>query len=131
MGVFQDAPELGYPGGMSEERRAGDRHVLWVPVRMRAGEDVTLLAVSRNISVCGVLVIVGASLEVGQRVELTPQVPDADERTVGGEIVRVGPNREDAEGLWRYETAIAFEESLGELEGAFERLEEQTPRPPG
>lgn len=112
---------------MTEERRAAERHVLWIPVQMKAGEDVQMLAVSRNISVSGVLVIVGASLEVGERVDMTLQVPGEDERVLGGEIVRVEVNEEDPDGLWRYKLAVAFDESVDDLLPAFERLQKSKP----
>lgn len=108
---------------MSDERRRAERHTLWIPVQVEAGEDVRMLAVSRNISWNGVLVIVGASLEPGQRVQLTLQVPGSDERKVSGEIVRCEVNEEDPDGLWRYRLAIRFEEDMPDLEPMFARLE--------
>ncbi|MBX3272318.1 MAG: PilZ domain-containing protein [Sandaracinaceae bacterium] len=108
---------------MDEDRRRAKRHALWIPVELRAGDDTYLLAVSRNISFTGVLVIVGASLDEGQRVALTLSIPGGGERAVGGEIVRVGANEEDPDGLWRHLLAIAFDEPVPELEAAFERLE--------
>jgi len=111
---------------MSDERRAAKRHALWIPVQMEAQGDVQMLAVSRNISMSGVLVIVGASLEVGERVELTLQVPGEDDRKLGGEIVRMQVNEEDPDGLWRHKLAVAFDEDVADLEPAFERLEKKT-----
>ncbi|MCA9608090.1 MAG: PilZ domain-containing protein [Myxococcales bacterium] len=108
---------------MTEERRSAKRHALWVPVELRQGEDVYMLAVSRNISFTGVLVIVGAALGEGERVELTISVPNADDRKVMGDIVRVQVNDEDPDGLWKYLLAIHFEEAVPELEAAFEKLE--------
>ncbi len=109
---------------MTEERRSAKRHALWVPVELSAGQDVYMLAVSRNISFTGVLVIVGAKLEPGRRVELKLSVPKAGERAVSGEIVRVEHNAEDPDGLWKYLLAIRFDEPVPELEAAFERLEQ-------
>ncbi len=111
---------------MSEERRAARRHVLWIPVQVETGED-TQLAISRNISLSGVLVIVGASLDIGQRVTLTLSVPEAGERVLGGEIVRVDENAEDPDGLWRYKVAVAFDEDVEDLVPTFERLEKAQP----
>ncbi|MGE0787443.1 MAG: PilZ domain-containing protein [Sandaracinaceae bacterium] len=105
-----------------DERRVGKRHVLWIPIQMRAEGDVQLLAVSKNISMSGVLVIVGAELTKGERVELTLQVPGEDDRKLAGEIVRVEVNEEDPEGLWRYRLAIAFDDDVSDLEPAFQRL---------
>lgn len=108
---------------MTEERRSAQRHTLWIPVQVKVGADVEMLAVSRNISWNGVLVIVGASAEVGERVRLTLQVPGEDDHEIGGEIVRSEVNEDDPEGLWRHLLAIRFDEELPGLESAFERLE--------
>lgn len=107
---------------MSDERRRAKRYVLWIPVQLSSGPDVQMLAVSRNISWSGALMIAGASLDVGERVSLTLQVPGEDDRELPGEIVRVEPNEEDPEGLWRYRLAVRFDEEVPELEPAFERL---------
>lgn len=115
---------LGYDGRMSdEERRAKKRYVLWIPIQVESGPEVQMLAVSRNISLSGVLVIAGAKLGVGETVTLKLQVPNAEERSVSGEIVRVETNEEDPEGLWRYRLAVRFAEEVPELEEAFEALE--------
>lgn len=109
---------------MSEERRVAKRYVLWIPVQLTNGPDVQMLAVSRNISWSGALMIAGATIEVGERVQLTLQLPgSADERQLEGEIVRVEDNDEDPDGLWRYRIAVKFGEPIPDLEPAFERLE--------
>ncbi|HJL18086.1 MAG TPA: PilZ domain-containing protein [Sandaracinaceae bacterium LLY-WYZ-13_1] len=111
---------------MGEERREAKRYVLWIPVQVSSGEDVPqMLAVSRNISWSGALMIAGASLELGRRVTLELQVPGEDARELEGEIVRVEPNEEDPEGLWRYRLAVRFDAPVPELEPAFERLENE------
>lgn len=109
---------------MSEERRAARRYVLWIPVQVQNGPEVQMLAVSRNISWSGALMIAGASLELGEKVHLTLQMPgSADERRLDGEIVRVEENEEDPDGLWRYRIAVRFEQPVPDLEPAFEQLE--------
>ncbi len=109
---------------MSDERRGARRYVLWIPVQMSSGPDVQILAVSRNISGSGALLIAGASLELGERVELVLQLPgSSEERKLGGEIVRLETNEEDPEGLWRHRIAVRFDEEVGDLEPEFERLE--------
>jgi len=116
---------------MSEERRRAKRHALWVPIQVEAGSDVKMLAVSRNISFSGVLVIAGAKLDDGARVSLRLDIPtESEERQVEGEIVRVEVNEEDPDGLWRYRLAIRFDEEVPELEPVLERLEERASRPP-
>ncbi|MFK7989455.1 MAG: PilZ domain-containing protein [Sandaracinaceae bacterium] len=108
-----------------DERRRAKRYTLWVPIQMEQGPDVQVLAVSRNISGTGVLVIAGAKLEVGAKLSLTLSVPSEDDRALTGTIVRVEPNEEDPEGLWRHRLAIQFDTPVPELEAAFERLEKR------
>jgi hypothetical protein len=109
---------------MSDERRAARRFGLWIPVQIASGPEVRMLAVSRNISWSGALMIVGASMDVGEQVELTLQLPgSAEERQLKGEIVRVETNDDDPDGLWRYRLAVKFDEPVPDLEPAFEALE--------
>lgn len=108
---------------MTEERRRAKRYVLWIPVQVTSGPEARMLAVSRNVSWSGVLVIAAAHLEVGAKVTLSLSMPDEDERTVEGEIVRVEPNEEDPDGLWRHRLAVRFDAPQPELEEAFDRLE--------
>lgn len=112
---------------MSEERRAARRYALWIPVQLASGPEVHMLAVSRNISWSGALMIAGASVEVGEEVDLTLQLPgSAEERKLRGEVIRVEANDEDPDGLWRYRLAVRFAEPVPDLEPAFEALEAKT-----
>jgi hypothetical protein len=109
---------------MTDERRVARRYVLWLPVQVEAGTETRMLAVSRNISWSGALMIAGANLSVGERVSLTLQMPGvAEDRQLTGEIVRVEPNEEDPDGLWRFRLAVRFDEPVEDLEPAFEKLE--------
>lgn len=110
-----------------DERRTAKRYALWIPIQMKQGEDVRMLAVSRNISGSGVLVIAGASLGIGETVHLTLSVPGEADRELDGEIVRVEPNEDDPDGLWRHRIAVRFAQEVPELEAAFERLESKRP----
>lgn len=119
-------------GKMSEDRRAARRYVLWIPVQVDADDASKLVGVSRNASWSGILVMTGAKVKVGARVQLTFKVPDpltgqAAERQVAGEIIRVQPNEADPDGLWRYELAVRFDQEVPDLAGAFEELEAKRP----
>ena len=111
---------------MSEdERRIAQRYVLWIPIQIEQGADLRVLAVSRNISGTGVLVIAGAALEVGSKIDLTLSVPGRDDRSLTGEVVRAEPNDEDPDGLWRHRIAVRFDQPVPDLEATFERLEKR------
>ncbi len=118
---------------MSDERRVATRHTLWIPVQVRApvgdeGEEINMLAVSRNISWSGALMIGAAELEVGATVSLTLQVPGTEDRMLTGTIQRVEANEEDPDGMWKYQLAVAFDDEVQELEAAFEKLVSKQPR---
>ena len=99
--------------------------MLWIPIQMQQGDEIQVLAVSRDISWSGALVIAGATFEVGETVDLTVSVPGGEDTQLRGEIVRAEPNEEDPDGLWRYRLAIRFDQDVPELEEAFERLEQK------
>jgi hypothetical protein len=119
---------------MDDERRVAKRYVLWIPLQLEAGSDTRMLAVSRNISWSGALMIAGADMAVGEKVKLRLQIPGTTvDRTLSGEIVRTEANEEDPDGLWRYRIAVKFDEDVPELEANFEALQNKTrsSRPPG
>lgn len=112
---------------MTEERRGARRYALWIPIQLTSGPDVQMLAVSRNISGSGALMIAGASVDVRQKVELTLQLPgSSEERHLSAEIVRLEPNEEDPDGLWRHRIAVRFDEPVDDLEPTFAALEAKT-----
>jgi hypothetical protein len=103
------------------ERRT-KRVVVWLPVRVE--ELAEGMAVTHNASARGVMLVTASALELGAPVTITFQVPEAcaSEQTVHGRVVRVEPNRDDPDGLWRHRLAVEFDEPLPELESILNEL---------
>ncbi len=101
-----------------EDRRVAVRHIACVAAEF-AGDDERV-GVVHNISASGVLLLTRRALPQDEPVDITlvfssASGPDS-RRTVRGAVVRsarrVGANAV----LWRYETAVAFEQPLGDAD---------------
>jgi hypothetical protein len=87
------------------------------------GEEIDGVAVSRNISTTGVLMVSAAALEVGATVKVVFQLPgDDEERVLESQIIRVEENDEDPAGLWPHRVALQFDKSVTELEPLLEEV---------
>jgi hypothetical protein len=102
--------------------RRTQRFVVWLPVRVE--ELAEGMAVSHNVSGQGILMVTASVLDVGSPVTITFAMPPdgAAERTAHGRVVRVEPNREDPDGLWRHRLAVEFDEPVPELEAVLGEL---------
>lgn len=96
--------------------RKAARFVVWLPVRVE--ELPEGMAVTHNASGGGVMMVTASVLELGAPVTISLRIPGngSSDTTVHGRVVRVEPNREDPEGLWRHQLAIEFDELVPELE---------------
>jgi hypothetical protein len=96
--------------------RKAPRFVVWLPVRVE--ELPEGMAVTHNASGGGVMLVSASVLEVGAPVTITFQIPPdgRSAKTVHGRVVRVEPNREDPDGIWRHQLAVEFDEAVPELE---------------
>lgn len=109
------------------QRRAHERHAIWLAVELSEHGRETALAVSRDASKGGVLVLTGVPFEIGAAVRATLRMPPdgVEERTLAAVVVRSEPNREDPDGLWHHRVALRFEAPDEALEAWLEDL-----RPP-
>ena len=116
---------------MKPERRDAPRFAIWFPMQLGSDGDV-VIAISRDVSEVGVLLVAAASLEVGSRVSVTMALPgdEAGERVVSGRVVRVETNPDDAEGVWRHRVAVAFDERVPALEPFLEQIARASRPPP-
>ena len=114
---------------MADERRRAPRFALWFPMQIvRDGE--VILAISRDVSEVGVLLVAAAAPKVGAQVTLTMQLPGDAARTIEGTIVRVDPNTADLEGLWRHRVAVELAERVDGLEPLLEEISRTSHPPP-
>lgn len=105
--------------------RKAARYTVWLPVRVEELSEG--MAVTHNASGHGALMVTASVLEVGSPVTITFEIPpDGSERkTVHGRVVRVEPNREDPDGLWRHRLAVEFDEPVPELVAVLTGLAER------
>jgi hypothetical protein len=114
---------------MDEKRRA-PRHTVWFPMQLSTGGDV-IMAISRNMSEVGVMMVTAASLDVGSPVTLNVALPNDAEgaRELVGKIVRVEENEDDREGLWRHKVAVDFDARVNGLNEVLENVERSSHPP--
>lgn len=114
------------------ERREGERRLVWFPVHLSSDRVATALAVTRDASRTGVLISARRKLEPGAEIDLAIDVPEAAPTAepitirAKGKVVRIEANQADPDGLWPYHLAVEFDEPQPELE----RTLETVPPPP-
>jgi hypothetical protein len=111
--------------GFGSMSRRAQRFVVWLPVRVE--ELAEGMAVTHDVSGRGVMMVTASVLEVGSPVTIALSLPPDGKRdkTVHGRVVRVEPNRDDPEGLWRHRLAVELDEPAPELEAALAELAER------
>ena len=90
-----------------DDRRAAPRQQAHVSAALETAKGRSTIAITRDISTRGLLLLTRATLEVGEVVKLTVSLGDAP-GTLSGKVVRV-ENLEDHE-LWRYKAAITVDD---------------------
>ncbi len=89
-----------------EDRRAAPRQPAHVSAALETAQGRSTIAITRDISTRGLLLLTRAALEVGELIKLTVALGDGP-GTLSGKVVRV----EALEGheLWRYKAAITVD----------------------
>jgi hypothetical protein len=84
------------------------------------------MAVTHDASQWGALIVTASALEVGSPVTITFSIPGdpREGQSAHGRVVRVEPNREDPDGLWRHRLAVEFDQPAAELSTALAELAE-------
>jgi hypothetical protein len=90
-----------------EDRRAAPRQQAHVSAGLETAQGRSTIAITRDISTRGLLLLTRAALEVGEVVKLTVALGNGA-GTLAGKVVRV-EDLEDHE-LWRYKAAITVED---------------------
>jgi len=105
------------------ERREQNRYSVWFPMKVQTPTIDDDVAVSRNVSDTGLLMVAARVLEVGASITVTFRISkDTPERTMQAKIVRCEPNPESS-GLWPYRIAVEFAETHSELEELLREIE--------
>lgn len=97
-------------------RREHERHSVWFPVAIEAGDERGI-AVSYDVSSGGLLVACPGRVEIGAEVSVTFRIArDGESRTVKGRVVRVEKNPPEVDARWKYRLAVEFLEPQPEVE---------------
>jgi hypothetical protein len=103
----------------SDERRGGERHLAWFPIRVDGDDVGEGMAIAKNVSRGGLLLASPQKFVVGAPVKLAlhldPETGKA--REVHGTIVRMEVNDEDPDGLFPHRMGVEFDDPDPELLG--------------
>lgn len=91
---------------MTEDRRAAPRQEAYVPALLETAQGRSTIAITRDISSTGLLVLTRVELTVGEVISLTVTLENA-KRTLAGKVVRV--ERLEPHELWRYKVALTVD----------------------
>ena len=108
--------DLRYDPGV--ERREHDRYRLWIPVEIDSADGSTWPGVIHDVSERGALAVTAATFKIKVRVTVRFHLPpDSNvERSLEGEIARVGVNGADPDSLWKKAIAVQFDEPIPDLD---------------
>ena len=90
-----------------EDRRASPRHEAYISAALETSQGRSTIAITRDISTTGLLILTRLSLEVGEVVTLTAALGDAP-HALSGKVVRTEPVDHE---LWRHKAAIAVDDA--------------------
>jgi hypothetical protein len=92
-----------YETDMAEDRRAAPRHEAYVSAALETSQGRSTIAITRDISAQGLLILTRIGLAVGDVVKLTVALAGA-KHTLSGKVVRVEPM--EPHELWRHKVAL-------------------------
>jgi hypothetical protein len=89
-----------------EDRRASPRHEAYVSAALETSQGQSTIAITRDISAGGLLILTRLPLEIGEAVKLTAALGES-QHTLSGKVVRqegLEPHE-----LWRYKAALSVD----------------------
>ena len=114
----EPAPESG------SERRENERHFACFPAHILRPGGGTRMALIRDLSVSGALILTRTRLAVGEEVKLSLYLSaDSNEaRPATGTVIRAEPRTGDRAEVWHHSVAIQFIEPLRDCEAEIKDL---------
>lgn len=109
------------------DRRGACRHLACFPAYVGTDEESQNIALIRDVSVNGALLLTRDQLKVGDKVDLSMYVSSdaqAPAHETRAEVVRVEERRPEQADVWPYSAAVKFADELEHLEDEFKDLEE-------
>jgi hypothetical protein len=91
---------------MTEDRRAAPRQEAYVSALLETAQGRSTIAITRDISSTGLLVLTRVELTVAEVITLTVAL-EGPQRTLSGKVVRV--ERLEPHELWRYKVALTVD----------------------
>lgn len=101
--------------GLVEDRRAVPRKEAYISAALETSKGRSTIAITRDISTKGLLILTRLPLEVGEVIKLTAALGDA-QHSLSGKVVRV--EGMEVHELWRYRAAITVDDT----DPAFQQL---------
>ncbi len=101
---------------MSDERRGSVRYSVYFAGELETGEGKSSIAITRDVSANGLLLLSRRVLQVGDTVSLQV-LWDGEQVTLRGKVVRQAPLAPGESDLWRTKVALALSDdpTLGKL----------------
>ena len=91
---------------MVEDRRSAPRQEAYVSAALETSQGRSTIAITRDVSSTGLLILTRVDLVVGEVIKLTV-VLDGAQRALSGKVVRV--ERCEPHELWRYQAALVVD----------------------
>jgi hypothetical protein len=106
------------------DRRVDERHFACFPAHVKRPGGSTRMALIRDLSVSGALLLTREKLAVDDPIELLLYLTeDMDQpRRVSARVVRVEPRDGPRAEIWHHSTAVHFEEPLLDCQAEIEEL---------
>jgi hypothetical protein len=90
---------------MVEDRRAAPRQEAYVSAALETSQGQSTIAITRDISSTGLLILTRIQLAIGEVIKLTVAL-GSSQHTLSGKVVRV--EAMEPHELWRYKVALAL-----------------------
>lgn len=108
------------------DRRTASRHLACFPAYVGSDEEGQNIALIRDISVSGALLLTRDQLDVGDEIALSMYVSSdakAPAHEISAKVVRVEERKPEQSDVWPHSAAVSFDEELDHLEDEFKGLE--------
>jgi hypothetical protein len=125
---MSDRPaKLSEPPPSTDERRSEERHLACFPAHIQRPGGSTRMALIRDLSVTGALLLTRAQLQVGEAVRLSLYLSDdaTEARPVTARVVRFENRTADRAEVWHHSAAVRFDEPLRDCEAEIKSLAEK------
>ncbi len=115
------------PPPSTDERRRDERHFACFPAHIQRPGGSTRMALIRDLSVTGALLLTRAQLQVGEIVRLSLYLSEdaTDARAVSARVVRFEQRTADRAEVWHHSAAVQFDEPLRDCEAEIKALAEK------